>query len=171
MAQTNLPSEYYGHVPDPSKVPTPDPRDVETIESIIHASYETISGPAGQPRDWTRMRSLFLPEARSIRTSVIAPGKIAYNMMQSEDYIRQMNDWLVENGFIETEIHRHVDQFGNIAQVFSTYESRRSVDDPKPFMRGINSFQLFHDGSRWWIVNIMWRHESADLPIPAQYLP
>ena len=57
-----------------------------------------------------------------------------------------------------------------IAHVFSTYESRHSLSDPEPFMRGINSFQLMHDGKRWWIVNVMWQHEAADLPIPERYL-
>jgi hypothetical protein len=100
-----------------------------------------------------------------------AGNRIAYKMMSAEDFIESTNDWLVQSGFFETEIHQIVDQFGSIAQVFSTYESRHDADDPQPYMRGINSFQLFHDGSRWWIVSIIWRHESPELPIPAKYLP
>ena len=71
---------------------------------------------------------------------------------------------------IEQEVHRVVDQFGPVAQVFSTYESRRGIED-KPFARGINSFQLFHDGERWWILSIFWSSERPDLPIPERYLP
>jgi hypothetical protein len=37
-------------------------------------------------------------------------------------------------------------------------------------MRGINSFQLFNDGKRWWILSIYWQHESAEHGIPQQYL-
>src|SRR5262249_34426046 len=98
-------------------------------------------------------------------------GKIGYKMMTAEEFIESTNDWLVATGFFETEIHRIVEEFGSIAHVFSTYESRRSASDPEPYMRGINSFQLFHDGRRWWIVNIIWRHESPELPIPPKYLP
>jgi hypothetical protein len=172
MSQRIVPKKFYGSAPDESKVPAPDPKDVETIEAIITASYETISGAAGKPREWERMGSLFLPESRQIRTGNLDDnGRNSYKLMSTDDFVELTNDWLVENGFFETEIHRVVDQFGSIAQVFSTYESRRNADDPAPYLRGINTFQLFHDGRRWWIVNIMWRHESPDLPIPAKYLP
>jgi len=73
-------------------------------------------------------------------------------------------------GFYETEIARRVEQFGQIAHVWSTYESRHDLGDPEPFMRGINSIQLFNDGKRWWIVSIYWQHESAGYPLPEKYL-
>ncbi len=171
MTDQYVPKDYYGRSPNKSGVPEALPEDVSTIEAIIRASYETLSGNAGVPRQWDRMRSLFLPDSRSIRTGVLADGTIGYRRMNTEEFIEQVNDWLVETGFFETEIHRLVEQFGNIAHVFSTYESRRTLEDAKPFMRGINSYQLFHDGQRWWIMTVMWRHESADLPIPARYLP
>lgn len=172
MSDKIVPRNFYGSAPDESTVPQPIPRDVATIEAIIDASYETISGSAGKAREWERMRSLFLPESRQIRTGNLDDnGRNSYKLMSTADFIELTNDWLVENGFFEREIHRVVEQFGSIAHVFSTYESRRNADDPSPYLRGINSFQLFHDGRRWWIVNILWRHESPDLPIPAKYLP
>jgi hypothetical protein len=170
MSEKPVIKDYYGSAPDDSKVPEADPKDVSTIQAIVRASYETISGPAGKPREWDRMRSLFLPGSRQIRTGPLG-DRIAYKMMSPEDFIESTNDFLVQSGFFETEIHQIVDQFGSIAQVFSTYESRHNADDPQPYMRGINSFQLFHDGKRWWIVSILWRHESAELPIPGKYLP
>jgi len=45
---------------------TADPADVESVDSIIEAVYDVISGPAGADRDWDRMRSLFLSDARLI---------------------------------------------------------------------------------------------------------
>jgi hypothetical protein len=171
MTEKNLPSDYYGESPDPMKTPSPNPEDVSSIENIVRASYETISGPPGQKRDWKRMHSLCLPEAHSIRTGPVGEGRIGYKLMETDEFAMQMNDWLTQNGFFEREIHRVVEQFGSIAHVFSTYESRRNLDDAEPYMRGINSIQLFHDGTRWWIVNVMWRHESPELPIPEKYLP
>ena len=170
MSETRLPADYYGQSPDHAKIPLADPNDVNTIENIIRASYESISGPPGKPPDWKRQHTLFLPDARSTRTGVVGTGKIGYKMMSTEDFVAQMHDWLTENGFYETQIHSVVEQFGNIAHVFSTYESRKSEEE-EPFMRGINSFQLFHDGTRWWILSIVWRHEAPDLPIPEKYLP
>ena len=170
MSEKPVIKDYYGITPDDSKVPEPDPKDVSSIQAIVRASYETISGPKGKPREWDRMRSLFLPGSRQMRTGPVE-GRIAYKMMSTEDFIDSTNDWLVDSGFFETEIHQIVEEFGSVAHVFSTYESRHNADDPAPYMRGINSFQLFHDGRRWWIVSIIWRHESPDLPIPAKYLP
>jgi hypothetical protein len=65
-------------------------------------------------------------------------------------------------------MHNETRRFGNIAQVFSSYESRHSVNDP-PFARGINSFQLVYDGTRWWIVSILWDEETPTNPIPPEF--
>jgi hypothetical protein len=63
-----------------------------------------------------------------------------------------------------------MESWANIEQIFSTYESRHAAADPKPFARGINSFQLFNDGKRWWIVTIYWQEESTNTPLPKKYL-
>src|SRR6266481_876597 len=133
-----------------------DPRDVESIDAIIAAAYEVISGPAGQKRDWNRERSLFYPGARIMPTASV-PGR---NDVELEP---QMLD-------VEKYIARRTEQFGRIAHVWSTYESRHDPSDPAPFMRGINSFQLFDDGKRWWILSVYWQHESAEHAIPPKYL-
>src|SRR5580658_7280184 len=41
-----------------------NPSDVDTVEHLVAALYDVISGPAGKPRDWDRFRSLFLPDGR-----------------------------------------------------------------------------------------------------------
>ena len=91
--------------------------------------------------------------------------------MTPDSYIEGSGASLERNGFFETETHQVVEQFGNIAHVFSTYDSRRNANDPEPFARGINSFQLMHDGSRWFVVSIYWQAESDARPIPKLYLP
>jgi hypothetical protein len=147
--------------------------DVSSIDAIIRAAYDVISGPAGTPRNWERERGLFFPGAKMIPTALEAGDNVsqpAPQFLDNEAYIARVEPFFRENGFYETEVARRTEQFGRIAHVWSTYESRHSADDPEPFMRGINSFQLFHDGSRWWIVNIYWQHESADYPIPEKYL-
>jgi hypothetical protein len=147
--------------------------DVDSIDAIIRAAYDVISGPAGQKRDWARERALFIPGARLIPTGA-APGASESAAMPQvldlEAYIARVEPYFEKNGFYEKEIARRTEQFGNIVHVFSTYESRHSPDEPKPFMRGINSIQLFYDGSRWWIVTIYWQHETAAHPISERYL-
>ena len=152
-----------------------DPADVDSIDAIITAAYDGISGPAGKKRDWDRERSLFIPGARLIPTTKTAgemneDGTITPQVLDVDGFIERSRDYLEENGFFEKEIARRIEQFGHIAHVWSTYESRHREDDPEPFMRGINSIQLLYDDSRWWIVTIYWQHESTDDPIPGKYL-
>jgi hypothetical protein len=146
--------------------------DLSSIDGIISAAYDVISGPAGQARDWERERALFFPGARLIPTATV-PGRndvdLAPVILDVEGYIERVEPIFAKSGFYETEVARRTEQFGQIAHVWSTYQSKYREDDPAPFMRGINSFQLFHDGSRWWIVNIYWQHENARHPIPAKY--
>jgi hypothetical protein len=148
----------------------PDKKDVGSIDGIIAALYDCISGPAGQKRNWDRLRTLFIPEGRLISTGLRPDGSTGKRVMSVEDYIKSSGPFLEKNGFFEDEIGRHVDQFGGIVQVFSTYQSKHTLADEKPFMRGINSIQLWNDGSRWWVVNIFWQNENEKSPIPAKYL-
>jgi len=151
----------------------PNRADVASIDAIIAASYDVISGPVGKKRDWDRERSLFVPGARLIPTATV-PGKtdvdLAPLVLDVEGYIARVEPLFKEEGFYETEVAREVVQFGQIAHAWSTYESRHDPSEPEPFMRGINSFQLFNDGKRWWILSIYWQHESKRYPLPQKYL-
>lgn len=149
----------------------PDPRDVESIDAIIAAAYDVISGPGDKKRNWNRERSLFYPGARVIPTASV-PGRndvdLEPQMLDVEGYITRAEP-LLQKGFYEKEVARRTEQFGRIAHVWSTYESRHDPSDPEPFMRGINSFQLSNDGKRWWILSICWQHESREHAIPERY--
>jgi hypothetical protein len=153
--------------------PPADPRDVASIDAIIAATYDVISGPAGKKRDWERERSLFVPGARLVPTATV-PGKtdvdLAPLVLDVEGYIARVEPLFEKEGFYEKEIARRVEQFGGIAHVWSTYESRHDPSEPEPFMRGINSIQLFNDGKRWWILSIYWQHESKQHPLSQKYL-
>lgn len=144
--------------------------DVGSVDSIIHALYDVISGPIGQTRDWDRFRSLFIPEARLIATGRNAEGKAVYRPMTPDEYVQANGEGLTSVGFQESEIARTTDAFGNVLHAFSTYESKFTRNGQPATARGINSIQLFSDGSRWWIVTILWDSERPDNPIPAKYL-
>jgi hypothetical protein len=148
-----------------------DSKDVESIDSIMKAVYDVISGDAGKARDWDRFRSLFHPDARLIPSGKNAQtGVVSARVWTPEDYITRSGPILERDGFHERELARHVDMYGNIAQVFSTYHAFKKADDKEPFMRGINSFQLLNDGKRWWVVTIYWQAETPDNLIPKQFL-
>ncbi len=149
----------------------PRPDDVKSIDAIIAAVYDVISGPSGQKRDWGRMRSLFAPGARLMPTAKPKDGELfATTVLDVDGYVARAGKYLEENGFFERETARRVEAYGHIAHVWSTYEARHKSDDPKPFLRGINSIQLMNDGKRWWVVSIFWEAETPQTPLPEKYL-
>jgi hypothetical protein len=149
--------------------PTPHPGDVASRDAIVAALYDSISGPAGD-RDWERFRALFFLEAQLIATFKKKDGTPGHKAMTVEGYVDSAGKYFKEHGFYEHEISRKVETFGSITHIFSTYESRETKDG-KPFDRGINSIQLYNDGSRWWVVDVYWTGETPENPIPEQYLP
>ncbi|MBT8189849.1 MAG: hypothetical protein KJO29_05430, partial [Bacteroidia bacterium] len=145
--------------------------DVKSLDNIMTVLYEVISGDKGVERDWNRFNNLFTHEAKLIPSSADKDGRIKYNVLSPQDYIDSSGAWLVENGFHEKEIKREVQHFGSLIHIWSTYAAYRSKTDKDPFIRGINSIQLFFDGSRYWIKSIYWTPETPLNPIPAKYLP
>ena len=155
-------------VPDPfANVPPAKPDDVKSVESLLAALYDVISGPPGE-RDWNRLRSLFMPNARLISAEKTPSGEVRVRPNTVEDYVRLAGAYFLKNGFFEKPIVSRVQTFGNVAQVFSSYESRHAPGEA-PFARGINSFQLAYDGKRWWVVNILWDEERPDNPLPKEF--
>jgi hypothetical protein len=138
-------------------MPTPmaSPSDVATLDAILHAFYETVSGAVGQPRDWDRFRSLILPGGRLMPVVSIAGAKAGVRFLSTEDFIQRVEPIFAVEDFWERETSRQTETLGHFAHVLSFYESLRSPDGP-PFERSVNSIQLLNDGFRWWIVNVMW---------------
>ncbi|MEX1185657.1 MAG: hypothetical protein WEA80_03625 [Gemmatimonadaceae bacterium] len=142
--------------------------DVESIDAIISALYDVISGGVGQARNWNRMRSLFVPGGKLMPTIPRPDSTIGMRILGVNDYIAVSGPQLERVGFREREIARRVEQFGHIAHVWSTYEGRIETDST--MIRGINSIQLMNDGTRWWVVSVFWEAERPNLPLPPQYL-
>jgi hypothetical protein len=176
LAQAAAPARPAGSIAGHPGWPAAKPEDVKSPEAILSVVYSIISGGKGHARDWDRMRSLFVPDARLIPAVAAAPvnGGAVHSdaiFLTVDGYIERSNGRLTSDGFFEHSIHNETEQFGNIVQVWSTYESRHNPEDAAPFARGINSFQLLKDGDRYWVVNILWDSELPTKPIPAKYLP
>jgi hypothetical protein len=156
----------------PAAAPRPaaKPEDVASPDAILAATYDVISGPPGE-RDWNRFYSLFMPDARLVATGTSKKDGTQYiKSVTPEGYAGMAGDYFKKSGFFERAIGQKAERYGNIMQIFSTYESRNTAQDEKPFARGINSFQLYFDGKRWWIVTIFWEEESPTTPIPQEFL-
>ncbi len=149
--------------------PAARPADVDSIGAILRAAYDANSGPAGSI-DWQRLRSLFAPGARLIPSGRDSAGHWHMRALSINQYVSGAAKFTLTHGNYEHEIGRKVESFGDIAQVFSAYAWHGDAKDRRPAARGINSFQLFYDGTRWYIVTIYWTNERPDLKIPAEYL-
>jgi hypothetical protein len=146
------------------------PEDVSSIDGMVKAYYEVITGPPGRPREWSRDRTLYIPDLRFVATGADAGGKTVVRISSHQQYVDAEDAKFVKEGFDEREIHRVTQRFGNIAHVFSTYETRHTAGGPL-IGRGINSIELFWDGKRWWIASAIWDDERPGSPIPKEYLP
>jgi hypothetical protein len=155
------------HVDVPAVAPRPE--DVSTLDGVVNAFYAVISGPAGQPRQWSRDRTLYWPGLRFFSTGVKPDGTPTAQALTHQEYVDAVNQSLVLRGFDEHEIHRVTFRIGNIAHIMSTYETRTRPDGPL-LARGVNSIDLFWDGARWWITACSWDDERPGSPIPPELL-
>jgi len=150
-----------------AKVPAPNPEDVKSLDAIMRAIYEVISGPAGD-RDWKRFRSIVLPQARFTQAGKDPDGMTFVISWSVDEFIRDAGEVFSKQPFFENAIVNRTETYGNMAQVFSSYESRHAPGE-KPFERGINSIQVLNDGKRWWVISIAWDSERPGNPLAAKF--
>ena len=132
------------------------PEDVSSIDGIIRAYYEIVSGPAGQAPDADRDRSLHHPDAWVAIAGQDSAGRPTVNVMTLDDY--HGDNEPRQQGFWEWETDRVVSRSGNMVHVWSSYASART-EGGDPYTHGVNSITLFHDGTRWWIMG--WMFDST----------
>jgi hypothetical protein len=149
----------------------PRTEDVSTIDGMIKAYYEIVSGPAGQPRQWDRDATLYIPGVRFVIISEDAEGKATAQSMTHQQFVDSSETSMKGKAFYEHEIHRVTNRVGNIAHVLSTGEHTSSPNGPVEG-RGIDSLELFWDGQRWWIAGAnLWEINTKTHPLPSEYLP
>lgn len=144
-----------------------DPRDVASIDSLVKALYQVVSGPTGEARNWGRARTLFMKEVRMIAVSPDKAGKPSVRMLTFPEYVERVTPIVAKQGFFESEIKRSVREFGNVAQVFTSYEIRHNPGE-EALVRGVNALQLYFDGERWWIASIIWDTDRPGNPLPKE---
>ena len=143
--------------------------DVSSVQNILDAYYDCISGPIGQARDFDRLKNLFHPSANFIYTywneQETKASTLIFNSI--DEYIERL-DYLDKKGFYEYEISNIINEFSTVAQVFSTYTFRVEDKSIEP-RTGITSYEIFFDGSRYWIMSMFWNFESNKYKIPSEY--
>lgn len=148
---------------------TARPEDVKSIDAVVKALYEVISGPAGE-RDWERFESLFKLNAQMASLSPAKSGPVVYKQMSPQEYKEKNAPYFSQNGFWEEELGRQENRFGELATIISAYQFRLE-EDAAPAQRGVNSLQLVYDQGRWWIASLIWNTEREDNKLPDSLLP
>lgn len=136
----------------------PRAEDVATIDGIMKAYYEVVSGAAGEIADKSRDSTLHHPDAWIAIANVDADGNNVVRILTLDDFYGSNQPRT--QGFFEWETAREVKRSGNMAHVWSQYASSRTPNG-EVFDTGVNSITLFFDGSRWWVMNWMF-DQSAD---------
>ncbi|UJB17172.1 MULTISPECIES: hypothetical protein [Lysobacter] len=144
---------------DPQTVPAHWFDDTQDIGRLVRAIYACISGPAGAPRDWARFRYLCHPRNLSLRTVVEADGSTWAQVLDTEQYIADVEPFFAANDFFEVETDQRIERFGQIAHVWSKYDARATADSPVLIKRGANSLQLCYEKGRWWVFCTIWDNE------------
>ncbi|MDP9122961.1 MAG: hypothetical protein M3O15_16580, partial [Acidobacteriota bacterium] len=153
-----------------SGLPVANPLDTASPAALVKAYYESLSGPAGKRRDWNRFLSLFFPGALLLPAEGKGHSGVMPRAFTPESYLLNTEPSMLKDGYIEREIAQRTAGFGKIMHVLSSYRVLHADSDQKPFVRGLNSFQLFWDGRRWWIFDVVWQSETPQLTIPNEYL-
>lgn len=156
-------------------VPPAGTDDGASIDSAVAALYGCVTHSSGSSPDFARMKALFVPgglfvpprrEGQDLRVLDVDGFAAAF----AKGVAARREKGEMPPGFAEREVARHADCFGEICQVFSTYESRHAPSDARPFERGINAIQLVRGRDGWRIASVVWDVEAADRPIPAERL-
>ena len=146
----------------------PRSSDVGSVEAIIAASFDALSGPRGAPRQWERYLSLLDPDARLVSASIdAATGAPKIVRWGRDEYVRAANEYLVAIGFVDRKLGCVTNQDGAVASVRCGFEG---LEQTKRVERGVATYQLYHDGQRWWILSVAWDQERPGHPIPAELL-
>jgi hypothetical protein len=138
------------------------PSEPKGIPAALDAA---ISGPTDKDR--ACMKALFIPEARMMFVSLGADGAPSYRLQTLDDWIARVKSGghaLLE----EKQLRFHIERYGNIAQLWSSYALH---SDGKQVARGINGIQAIKEAGGWRVTVIMVQAESATAPLPKEYLP
>lgn len=119
--------------------------DVKSIDAIIDAYYDVISGSSDDP--WQFERDHYIHSDHAVIIRLDNNGNADAHSLEAE-YIPM--GLAPKENFYEKELKRIVSQFGNVAQVWSAYEIRSNPEIASN-VRGLNSIQLHFEKGRWWI--------------------
>lgn len=143
--------------------------EVGSLDGIIKAYYDVVTVKKGEKISYVRDSLLHVPNASVGMVLKDKSGKLELKLITLKEFHKNSDAMLEKEGFYEKEISRKVENFGAIYHVWSTYEAKHVADGPV-LEKGINSIQLFFDGTRFWILSWIFDNETNGQIIPKKYL-
>lgn len=124
--------------------------------SLVERLLQCVSSEPGQPKQWNSFKVLCATDAR-IAVLLQRPGKPpVLRSFSVEEFVQTMSK---NNApFQEKQLNVQIDAFNGMATVWQPYEliagnERRT---------GVNTYQLFSDGTRWYVHSLLWT--EGELP-------
>jgi hypothetical protein len=144
-----------------------------SIDSVMTELYAAVTRQPGKPFEWNRLRAVMLPGAIMVPQQQQMQGRT--RIMHVDEFIALIDSsWARvigterDHGFYERQTNLVVDEYGDIAQAFTTYE--KGPFEPRQVVaRGINTMQLVKRDGRWFVLSITWDEENTAGPLPTKY--
>jgi hypothetical protein len=134
--------------------------DDPTIARVLRLLYDVISFEEGDEPNWKGLQEVFSKHARITR--VTPEGTDHMDVSNFVAMTRNLVDVGVYTSFYEFEMERNVERFGDIAQVWSQYETRRNKSARDALGRGVNSIQLIREDDAWRVLGLLWDETRAN---------
>jgi len=131
--------------------------DTSSIDSIVNAYYEIVSGPEGFIYDADRDANIHADGA--LITKVFPDGRFQRHDLSAEQATISVP---YDQAFFEYEVDRRIERYGNIAHVWSEFEMRTSPE-AEPYSGGFNSISLYFKDDRWWISSWSTQYKDPSL--------
>jgi hypothetical protein len=139
-------------------------KDVKSVDAIINAYYDVVSGSSNEP--WEFERDRYIHSKNAFITRIDENGKAETHSLEAEYIPIGLSP---KEDFYEKELKRIVSKFGNIAQVWSAFEIRTDLKTESN-IRGLNSVQLHYENGRWFIDSWTCEMESEKNNLVTEFL-
>jgi hypothetical protein len=147
--------------------------DYTTVNGVMTELYASVTRAPGKPFEWDRLRAIMHPAAIMLPQRRETQGQ--ERIMNVDAFIAWIDaGWRPvigtpqDRGFYERQTNLVVEQYGDIAHAFTTYE--KGPYEPRGVQgRGINAVQLVRRDGRWYVLSITWDEENSGGPLPEKY--
>ena len=135
--------------------------DTASVDAIIDAYYDVISGPEGFVYDADRDANIHAKEALITKFSL--DGSMQQHPFETEQALVVSP---YESAFFEVEVDRQVKRFGNVAHVWSEFEIK-TAPEGEAYGGGFNSISLLFMMDRWWISSWATQYKEPGVELSA----